>query len=413
MARVCMVVYTDLPADSRVLGEAKALVERGDEVHVITVRTALLGDRRHLNGICVHPVMRLDAVVTDRRRDFPARYARFMVKSAVRMARLHAERAFDVIQVHTMPDVLVFAAIVPKLLGAKVILDVHDLMPELYASKFGAHHRMVRVLETLERRSIAFADRAIAVHEPHLAALVARGSPEDKFSVIMNAPDTALFHGAVGSRDPGRFRLVYHGTIGSRPGLDVAVRAVALARADVPGLELVIVGDGEYVGEVARLVTELELDGVVRLHRGRFDIAEVVPLLREADAGVVPILDDAFTRYMLPVKLLEYVALGLPVIASDTATIRAYFSDDMLAFVSPGDPRELARRIVALHRDPAGRARQAAAARRFLAEHGWQREKERYCELIDSLVGCAAPGNGRAAVVRAPATAVDLEVSRT
>ena len=97
-----------------------------------------------------------------------------------------------------MPDFLVFSALGPKLLGAKVILDVHDLMPELYASKFGLpeSHWIIRALKWVERLSVRFADAAVAVHQPHLDALVAHGNPADKFTIVMNLPDPDMFRPA-------------------------------------------------------------------------------------------------------------------------------------------------------------------------------------------------------------------------
>jgi len=109
-------------------------------------------------------------------------------------------------------------------------------------------------------------------------------------------------------------------------------------------------------------------------------------VLERASVGVVPIVDDPFTKYMLPVKLLEYVALGMPVIASSTQTIRAHFSDQMLAFAPPGDAEALAARILELYRDPAKRSRLAAEADRFTDQHNWPREKTRYYQLVDSMV---------------------------
>lgn len=389
MARVCMVAFTDYPVDTRVRREAEALVERGDEVDFICLRTPSLGDRRTLNGVRLHPVMAFDYRDGARPRDYVRRYVAFQLAVLVRILRMHLRRRYDVVHVNTMPDSLVFSALGAKLLGARIVLDVHDLMPELYASKFGLQERhwFSRLLRAVERRSVAFSDRAIAVHRPHLEALIRHGNPEDKFTIVMNVPDDRLFRPRTDPPATSRFTLVYHGTVGSRHGLDIAARAVALARADVPGLELRVVGDGDYFPRVRKLVEELGIEDSVRLEQRFVPIEELVPSLREASVGLVPILDDPFTKYMLPVKLLEYVALGIPVIASDTSTIRSHFDDEMLCFVTPGDPGDLAEKIVALHRDSKRRARLAAAAGRFSEEHTWQREKARYLAVIDSLNG--------------------------
>ena len=388
MARICVIVYTDYPADTRVRRAAEAFVERGDEVTVICPMTSSLGDRVEISGVVLRPTGSFGYAGTTGPRAYLRRYLTFFIAAAARALRLHLSQRFDVVHVHTMPDFLVFAAVGPRLLGAKVLLDVHDLMPELYASKFGLaeSHWMIRALKVVERMSVRFADAAVAVHRPHLDALVAHGNPEEKFTIVMNLPDPAMFRRRNESPDSGQFTLIYHGMVGTRNGLDVAVRAIALIRDRIPGIEFRIIGDGDDFERVRNLVEQLDPIGTVRLEQGLRPIEEVIPALQCATAGVVPIVDDPFTKYMLPVKLLEYVALGMPVIASSTSTIRAYFSKDMLAFCAPGDAAELANRILELHRDPGRRTELAAAATRFTHEHNWPREKTRYYHLFDSMV---------------------------
>ena len=121
-----------------------------------------------------------------------------------------------------------------------------------------------------------------------------------------------------------------------------------------------------------------------------FGIEELLPVISASHVGIVPIVDDAFTRFMLPVKLLEYVALGIPVIASRTDTISAYFDETMLCFAPAGDADALAARIVELHRSPQQRVRLAAAADDFNLRHGWKRERDAYYGLLDQLIASKA-----------------------
>jgi glycosyltransferase involved in cell wall biosynthesis len=391
MARVCMVALTDYPADTRVRREAEALAERGDEVVVVCPRTRSVTGPGFSGGVELHPVGRFAYTSETTQRSYLSRYAGFQVRATAAILALHARRRFDVVHVNTMPDVLAFTAAGAKALGAQVLLDVHDLMPELYASKYGLDegHALVRLLRFLERRSIAFADRALAVHGPHLDALVAHGNDRSRFDVLLNVPDPALFRRRESAPPPEPFTLVYHGCIGQRNGLDVAVRAIALARREVPGVRLHVIGDGDAADALHALIAELGVGDVVRFDQGLFPVDELVPIVAAANAGIVPIHDDAFTRYMLPVKLLEYVAVGLPVIASDTSTIRAYFGDGELAFARAGDHEQLAARIVELARDPDLCARQVEAASRFAEAHRWDVEKRTYYEVIDGLAARA------------------------
>jgi glycosyltransferase involved in cell wall biosynthesis len=286
-----------------------------------------------------------------------------------------------------MPDYLVAAAALPKLLGAKVVLDVHDLVPELYAAKFGVDESspIIKLMTLVERCCVRFADRALAVHRPHLEALLRHGNRESKFSIVMNTPDTRLF-----ARQPGKpslsgpFVLLYHGTVSRRHGLETAVRAVEIARETYDDIQLLIIGDGDDVERLKGIVDERGLGEAVEIG-GLRPIEQLEPVFARASAGIVPFVDDPFTRYMLPVKLMEDVALGLPVISSETPTIRAYFDETMVAFVRPGDAADLAAKIVALRRDPDARDSLVRRADTFLGHYSWDRESERYHNLIASL----------------------------
>jgi glycosyltransferase involved in cell wall biosynthesis len=388
MARVCVIVYTEYAADTRVRRAAEAFVARGDDVTVICPRSASLAGRTELSGVKFSPIESVEYTSPDNPLAYVLLYLRFVVAAGYRALRLHLRRRFDVVHVHTMPDFLVFSAIGPRLLGAKVILDVHDLMPELYASKFDLpeSHRIVRALKWVERASVRFAHAAVAVHQPHLDALVAHGNPADKFTIVMNLPDPDMFHRRDDLPQASEFTLIYHGMVGTRNGLDVAVRAAGMVQDKLPGVKLRIIGDGDDFPRVQRLVDELGVSETVCLDQGWRPIEEVIPVLERASVGVVPIVDDPFTKYMLPVKLLEYVALGMPVIASSTATIRAHFTDDMLALIPPGDADALAARIVELYRDPARLSELAAEADKFTDQHNWPHEKTKYYQIIDSMV---------------------------
>jgi glycosyltransferase involved in cell wall biosynthesis len=389
MARVCVIVYTEYPADTRVRRAAEAFAQRGDDVTVLCPQSPSLAGRSEPSGVRLCPIPSVRYTSPDTPMAYVLLYLRFVLAAGYRALGMHLRRRFDVVHVHTMPDFLVFAALGPKLLGAKVILDVHDLMPELYSSKFGLpeSHWIIRALKWVERRSVHFADAAVAVHEPHLDALVAHGNPRDKFTIVMNLPDPDMFRRRNGDHHPSsEFTLIYHGMVGTRNGLDVAVRAAGIVHGELPGLKLRIIGDGDDFPRVRRLVDELGIAETVQLDQGLRPIEELIEVLEQASVGVVPIIDDPFTKYMLPVKLLEYVALGMPVISSSTDTIRAHFSDDQLAFIPPGDAGALAASIVELYRDPARRSKLADQADRFTNEHNWPREKQKYYQIVDSMV---------------------------
>jgi glycosyltransferase involved in cell wall biosynthesis len=381
-----MVAFTNYSVDSRVRREAEALAERGDRVDVISLRPPGDDARKQLNDVTIYqvrvPRYRGTSIIS-----YAVQYAAFFLAASSLLSFLHVRRRYDVVQIHTMPDFMVFTAALPKRLGAKIILDVHDLMPELYESKFHLldSHRLVRFLKWVEKRSISFADVALAVHEPHRDALVDHGNSRDHLKIVLNAPDQ-LFkeRDHLPSRDD-RFKLVYHGTISPRHGLDVAVRAAAIASPQIDGFQFLILGVGDDVPRIRHLVTELNLNRIVDIRGDTVPLDDLIQEIGDADAGVVPILNDSFTRYMLPQKLLDYVALGIPVICSDTETIRHYFDDSMAAFFTPGDEHELAERLLELSRKPILRRDLARNASSFFSENSWESQKLRYRAIVDSL----------------------------
>jgi glycosyltransferase involved in cell wall biosynthesis len=389
MAKICMVAFTQYLMDNRVRREAEALVDRGDEVDVICFGKDGEKKVETINGVSLFriSVMRYKGTSAVR---YLASYALFFIAAFLKISFLHLRKRYDVIQVHTMPDFMVFVAVIPKILGAKVILDVHDLMPELFMSKFGEGRIkwMISLVTYVEKRSIAFAHKAIAVSKPHLNALLEHGNPEVKFITLLNVPDPKIF-GPGQKAEPvsnNRFRLIYHGTVSERYGLDVAIRAVSLARKEIPRLEFQIVGDGDDRQRIAAMINELKLSDCVEISKKYVPIDLIPSIIEQANVGIVPILNDQFTRCTLPVKVLEYVLLEKPVIASRIEGLEFYFNDSMVLYFRPGDEVELANRILEVYRNPQKVEQLVSNANRFNKEFNWDTQKKIYYGLIDSLV---------------------------
>jgi glycosyltransferase involved in cell wall biosynthesis len=388
MAKICMIAYTFYASDPRVRREAEALCSRGDHVDFICAVDPKQTSNDDLRGVHLYPigVGRYQGASTWR---YLLIYLNFLFKASILVARLFRKHQYDVIHVHTMPDFLVFAALIPKLLGAKIILDVHDLMPELYICKFKkSDNLMVRFITWMERRSVAFAHCAIAVHEPHRQALIAHGNPAEKICVLMNVPDPRIFERPAVRpvRPDSKFRLIYHGTVARRHGMEVALRAIHSLRHKISNFEFLVIGHGDDMARIQKLADELGLEGIVRF-QGRVAVAQLPAYLHQADLGVIPLLYDEFTRYMLPLKLMEYVRLGIPAIVSRTETIEAYFDDRMVAYVKPGDIEHLAQAIWDLYSNGDKRSALVMHAARFNAKYNWETQKQTLFALVDSLTG--------------------------
>jgi glycosyltransferase involved in cell wall biosynthesis len=387
MARVCIIRQGYFPLDTRVRREVHALADAGHEVDVICVRRP--GEPRRERRGPVR-VLRLPAPLerTDGALRYVLQYAGFGLMAAAVAAVQHGRRRWDVVQVNSMPDALVFAAAIPRLRGARVVLDLHECMPEFFQVKFGvgARHPAVRLVAAAEQASIRFADRVITCTEQMREAFVARGAPADKIEVVLNAADEAVFD--VRRQPPappnGRFTLICHGAIERSYGHDTLLRAAALARDDVPGLRVEIYGDGTFRPELERLACELGLD--VRISDGWVPIERLVEAIAAADAGVVAMRRDAFRDLTHCNKMFDLVAMRRPAIVSRTRAVEAYFGDGCFAYFDSGDEHGLADAIRALHRDPLLRERMVERAAAVSAPYRWARQRDIYRRVIE----CAA-----------------------
>jgi glycosyltransferase involved in cell wall biosynthesis len=293
--------------------------------------------------------------------------------------------------VHSIPDFEVFAAVIPKLTGCKVVLDIHDIVPELYAAKFGLDQRSTafRALAAVERMSASFADHVIVANELWWRRLTSRSTTADKCTSLINYPDASIFHpGLRTPRRRDRFLAIYPGTLNWHQGLDIAIRAVALAKETIPGLEFHVYGDGPSKGHLEALVAELGLDEHVRF-RAPLPLRTIASVMADADLGIVPKRNDSFGGEAFSTKILEFMALGVPVVVADTPIDRHYFSNDLVKFFAAGDSAELAHAMSDAYRDRARSAKRAQAALEYVRTNNWGVKRAEYLTLVGRLVGAA------------------------
>lgn len=392
--RHCMVVHAYYPVrEPRVEREVNALIKHGYTVDVICLRQNGEPASETRDGV------RIIRLPVKRHRGSGAgvqllEYLAFFIAAFARLALLHRRQRYDVVQVHNLPDFLVFAALVPKLAGAWVILDIHDVMPEFYASRFksGMSSWPVRAVRWQEWLACHFADHVITVTELWRATLIERGMRADKVSVVMNVADDRIFQaGAAAEALPERscdhFNVLYHGTITERYGIDLAIRAIDIVRRSIPEVRLTIHGVGEYREALVQLTAELGLQEYVHFSTEFIPTPEMPQFIRQADVGVVPYRRDVFTNGILPTKLMEYAALGVPAITARTSAIAAYFDDTMVQFFQPGDVEDLARCITLLYHDRQRLSSFVQHADQFNQRYNWSTVSAGYVSLVQQFNG--------------------------
>ena len=386
LRRSCMVAYSFYDSDNRVRRYAETLARRGDDAEAFGLRQPGQPATGTLNGVSVSRIQ-------SRRRDergqfvYLARILRFWIKSSAMLAWRHWKRPYDLIHVHSVPDFEVFAAWLPKLLGARVILDIHDIVPEFYASKFGVGQDSLvfKTLKLIERASCRFADHVISANHLWHEVLTRRAVAPGKCTVFLNYVDKTIFYPHQRTRTDDRFVIIYPGGLQKHQGLDTAIRAMPAIRREVPAAEFHIYGDGNQKDALQALIRELDLGESVFLHP-EVPLQEVPAILANADLGVVPKLAEGFGNEAYSTKILEFMSQGLPVVLSRTSIDSYYFDDSTVRFFNSGDAGDLARAVIELAMDPEARATLARNARAYLETQYWDNRQQDYLALVDRLI---------------------------
>jgi len=385
MKKICMVAYTNYLSDARPRREAETLARRGDQVDFIALAEKNRPSVETVQGVRVFH-LRQSKYRGGSGLSYGFAYLRFVCAATLKLLRLFRKERYDIIYVHTMPDLLVLVWLIPKMFGARIVLNIHDMMPELYMSKFGipAKHPLIRLIAFQEQLSIRLADKIICVHDPHRDVLCRRGAPRVKITVLANVPDPLVFRNdgpALPAQDT--FRIVYHGTIAKRLGLDLAVRAFAKAADRCPEARFDIYGDGDAGDLLLAQIGDSGVQERISFSKKMFRVEDIAQMIQGASVGIVPNRRDLATEYMLPVKLLEYAHLGIPVICPKLLTIQYYFRADQVAYYEPGNVDELADCLCRLYADAGERAELAKKAGEFAKAFSWETLKERLFQVVD------------------------------
>jgi glycosyltransferase involved in cell wall biosynthesis len=311
-------------------------------------------------------------------------------------SRLDIKRRYDLAHVHNMPDFLVFCVLFQRLRGCPVILNIHDPTPELAQSKLSLppDHPVIRVQAILEKISIKFSTHIITSTNVFKKKLVERGTSPDKITVIMNAPDSRIFHLVDGLRRHSPFQdhftILYVGTVARRYGLHIVVEALTLLRTEIPHLRLKvytkILREGKALNDCVVLARTLGVADLFEVHPP-VPLENMPEIMRQADIGVYPALSDCHMDNALSLKIPEMASMGLPIVSTRLSILEEMFGDDCIAFVPPGDPRALAEKILELYHSPdlMDRLAENALARSALVD--WESQYRKYHDLLESLVG--------------------------
>ena len=378
--QIYMIAYTNYPSDARVRREAETLAATGEfEVTFLCLQDKDTAKSYELENV---KIIELNVKKYRGHNKFSHinSYLKFLFLAFCQCNRQFFARKLDVIHVHNMPNFLVLAGILPRLCGKKMILDIHDSTPETYFARYGkdANNLLSKVLCWEEAFCCGLANKIICVNHVQRDELVGRGIPSKKITISMNVPDPKWFEMksmTPRSKSSKKIKMIYHGTIAKRLGIDLAIRAFARICSKNSEMEFHILGHGESIDECMEISSLLDLDDHVYFSKKMLPLESLLDILRDMDVGIVGNRKNAATELMLPVKLLEYIALNIPVVVPRLKAIEYYFTEDMVSYFEPENVDSLAQAILNLCNDEQRRKSQAEKAKTFLDRYGWATHK--------------------------------------
>jgi glycosyltransferase involved in cell wall biosynthesis len=386
--RICMVTHSFYESDNRVTRYAEALARRGDDVDVIALqRGPSIPRQETIAGVNVHRLQMRAGKNEQSKLDYLFPLLRFLVVSYLWVRRNHRRKPYDLLHVHNIPDFLVFSAWYAKQNGAKVVLDIHDIVPEFYGSKFGVKDDslVLRTLKRVERAAANFAGHVILANHLWLEKYTSRSADRKKCSVFINNVDPNIFRPRTRTRIDGKQIILFPGGLQWHQGIDIAIRAFKKVCAELPNAEFHIYGEGNMKGKLMELADELQLKDKIRFNQP-MPVRQIAQVMADADLGIVPKRADSFGNEAYSTKIMEFMALGVPVVVSSTKIDRFYFNDSVVRFFESGNVDALAEAMLEVLKNPALRRRLVDNATRYAVENSWEVRKEDYLELVDSLI---------------------------
>ena len=385
MAKICMVVYEYYTIDNRVRREANALIEAGHFVEVISLSEVGRENRETINGV--------NMVRTPMKKfrggglSYIFGYVAFLFWAFLFVTALHFRRGYNIIHVHNMTDFLLFSAMIPKLMGVPVILDVHDPMRELFITIFKKKTGLVMNLIALQEwLSYKFADQLITVHEGRCELLMERGGRQNAIEVIHNFPDPKLFSGVNWlPMNADKFTIIYAGTVSERHGLEIVISALKILENEMPDLVFRFVGDGP---DRKRLDDIAFGKGIAKrvIFDGQVPQDQIPAILAGSNVCIAPYSDDPFGAVVFPAKILEAFIVGLPVISSRVPIVMRYMSEEMLFLFELGDVNALVAQIKNMRSNPDLVREKLRKASQFTEKMNWEFEKCKLVNLVNAIL---------------------------
>ena len=390
---VCMIAYREIPMRANRFKIAQALSEDMYNVDFVCPK---MQNQRYIERINIINVFRIKF----RRQEEEIylkiglmNYLLFIMRAFLKVLELSKNKKYSFFHIHTPPDFLILIAIPFKLINSsKIILDLHDMLPEAVANKFNVNtnHTLVKLAVILEKLAIYFSDAVICTNELDKKIILSRNNiAPKKIFIVMNSPDLNIFevkHSR--KKDFGldnKFIILYEGTIWKRRGILTVIEAVEELKKKIP-IQFVILGDGPDLDYFKKVVNDKRLDTFVKF-KGWIDLKTLSEYISISDVCLIPFLKTKVNERGVPNKLFEYIVHEKPVIASRLTGMSLTFSDNEVLFFEPGNASDLAEKILWVYNNPKEIEKMVNNAKqRYVEEYTWDKMEKELYKCYESVV---------------------------
>ncbi|NDV22365.1 glycosyltransferase family 4 protein [Desulfovibrio sp. JC022] len=392
MSRKVLILVENLPSpfDRRVWQEATSL--HGAGYHVSIICPTGKGYEEFYEEIEGIHIYRYDLPVEGEGvKGYALEYGAALWHTFRLAWKVRREQGFDVIHACNPPDLLFLIGLVFKLIyKTKFIFDHHDINPELYEAKFNKRDFFWKLMVWLERATFMAADVSIATNESYKRIAIERGKMDpEKVYVVRSGPklDRLRFIPPVEALKKGRPYLVgYVGVMGKQEGLDLLLQAVRYIVHDLNrhDIHFGLVGGGTSLQDAKILAEELDVSDYVTF-TGRVPDQELLEMLNTADICVNPDVANEMNDKSTMNKIMEYMALGKPLVQFDLTEGR-FSARGASLYAAPNDYKDMGDKIVQLLGSPDLREKMGALGyRRVRNELEWKYEEPKLLKAYEAV----------------------------
>ncbi len=386
---VCMIAYRAIPKDANRVKIAQSLNNNGYNVDFICLKEDNQSKFQKIDGINIIRVKNDSNF--DSYRKLLINHISFTMKAFKEVSRLHKLKKYSYFHIHNPPDYLIFTAIPFKLLyRSKIILDLHDMLPESVASNLQDKRVLISMAKLIEKVSVAFSDAVISTNIYDKQIILSRNNiSPDKVFVVMNTPDLKQFKINTFKKEDytleNKFVLLFEGTIWKRRGIQTIIDVVDILKNKIP-IYFLIVGDGPDTNFLKSIVNEKNLNNFVRF-TGRVNLDTLSKYISISDLCTIPFLQTKVNDRGVPNKLFEYTIHEKPILASRLKGMSLTFSEQEILYYEPGNVDDAAKKIIWCYNNPHKIEKMVINAKKMYEEkYTWDKFEKELCKCYESII---------------------------